>query len=260
MHRANRIPAALAVVGLIVAQCALFIPHSRAQTDHWEWPEKPENLKVLPKDWTGKQLRPVMRGFTRALGVRCSHCHVGEEGKPLSTYDFASDDNPKKDVARTMLKMLGTINDHLDDIEPSGPKRVNMWCHTCHRGRPRPMTLAEELEEKHTQDGWEAAVGYYRTLREKFYGHGAYDFSEPVLNQMGYQVLGRDDAEGAITLFKLNVEMYPESANVYDSLAEAYAKVGMKELAIKNYEESLRRDPDNKNAKQKLQELSGEGD
>ena len=34
----------------------------------------------------------VMPGFTRALGVRCSYCHVGEEGESLSTYDFASDD------------------------------------------------------------------------------------------------------------------------------------------------------------------------
>lgn len=37
-----------------------------------------------------------MRGFTRALGLRCSHCHVGEEGAPLATYDFAADEKPLK--------------------------------------------------------------------------------------------------------------------------------------------------------------------
>ena len=49
----------------------------------WSWPEKPENLQVLPKDWPGQRLAPVMRGFSRTLGVRCSYCHVGEEGQPF---------------------------------------------------------------------------------------------------------------------------------------------------------------------------------
>ena len=118
-----------------------------ASAQEWSWPERAENLQVLPADFPPERLSAVMRGFTRALGVRCTYCHVGEEGQPLSTFDFASDDNPKKDIARTMLRMLGVINDTLATIDPSGPKRVNMWCHTCHRGRPRPTTLDEELEE-----------------------------------------------------------------------------------------------------------------
>ena len=46
----------------------------RAQ-DTWTWPEKPKNLQVLPKDWPGSRLQPVMVGFSRALGVRCWYCH-----------------------------------------------------------------------------------------------------------------------------------------------------------------------------------------
>src|SRR5215472_7288004 len=132
--------------------------------DAWTWPEKPKNLQVLPKDWPGSRLRPVMIGFTRALGVRCSYCHKGEEGKPLSTYDFASDDNPNKNRAREMLRMLNEIGEHLNKIQPSGDKRVNMWCHTCHRGRPRPMTLAEELAEQYRKKNVKAAVDYYDEL------------------------------------------------------------------------------------------------
>ena len=112
-----------------------------------------------------------MTGFTRALGVRCSHCHVGEEGEPLNTYDFASDDNPNKERAREMLRMLGSINDHLKNIEPSGVQPVNMWCHTCHRGRPRPMTLAEELAEKYRSDGLESSVAHYAKLKEQEFIH-----------------------------------------------------------------------------------------
>jgi len=97
------------VVVAVMAMVMATAPAADAQ--QWSWPERPENLQVLPEDWTGQRLQPVMTGFTRALGVRCSHCHVGEEGHPLSTYDFPSDDNPNKERARTMLRMLGDINE-----------------------------------------------------------------------------------------------------------------------------------------------------
>jgi hypothetical protein len=147
---------------------------SHAQ-DEWSWPEKPANLQVLPKDWPGPRLSAPMKGFTRALGVPCSYCHVGKDGQPLSTYDFASDENPNKNRAREMLRMLGSINEHLKKLEPSGDKRANMWCHTCHRGRPRPMTLGEELGETYRRKGLEATLAHYTDLKDKYYSNGAYD-------------------------------------------------------------------------------------
>jgi tetratricopeptide (TPR) repeat protein len=227
---------------------------SHAQ-EQWSWPEKPENLQVLPEDWPGIRLRPVMTGFTRALGVRCSYCHVGVEGKPLTTYDFASDENPNKDRAREMLKMLGHINDDLKQIEPSGDKRINMWCHTCHRGRPRPMTLSEELGEKYRTNGLDAALAHYADLKENYYGRGAYDFGEGGLNNFGYDVLKNSDAAGAITVFKLNAEQFSSSANVWDSLAEAYMKAGDSDMAQKYYKKSLELNPENLNAKDMLKKL-----
>ncbi len=224
--------------------------------DEWPWPEKPENLQILPKDWPGSRLRPVMTGFSRALGVRCSHCHVGEEGKPLNTYDFTSDENPNKNRAREMLRLLGSVNDHLDKIEPSGDKRVNMWCHTCHRGRPRPMMLGEELGETYRAKGLEAALAHYTELKENFYGKGAYNFEiERTFNTLGYEVLRNNDAEGAIRVFQLNVDKFPESANAWDSFAEAYMKAGNKAMAEKSYKKSLEFDPSNQNATDMLKKL-----
>ena len=159
-----------------------------------------------------------------------------------------------------MLKMLGDINDHLEKIEPSGENRVNMWCHTCHRGRPRPTTLAEELSEKYQTDGFEAALLHYRALRDECYGKGAYNFGEGSLNQIGDELMGKGDVENAIKVFQLNVEQSPESGNAYDSLAEAYMTAGNKKLAIKFYEKSMAKDPENKNAEQKLKELKGSND
>lgn len=247
-------------VGILVCICSLglILTPAAAQAQaqaRWSWPDSAENLQVLPADFSGTRLRAVMNGFTRALGVRCSHCHVGEEGQPLSTFDFPSDDNPNKETARTMLGMLGDINETLKTIEPTGDQRVNMWCHTCHRGRPRPMTLGEELSEAYRAEGVDMALERYAELRERFYGHGSYDFSENALNALGYEIMGDEDFDAAIAIFALNIEMYPESGNVYDSLGEAYMNRGDTELAIANYERSLELDPDNDNAVQMLEEL-----
>lgn len=242
--------------GILLTLVLSWLPlSSPSHADDWDWPEKPQDLQVLPKDWPGSRLRPVMSGFSRALGVTCSHCHVGEAGKPRSTYDFASNANPNKNRARAMLEMLGDINDSLDKIEPSGDKRVNMWCHTCHRGRPRPMTLGEELAEAYRAGSRPAAMTRYQELKEKFYGKGAYSFSDSALNDLGYEILGAGDLAGAIVVFRRNTEEYPESANAWDSLGEAYLKAGDGKRAEASYAKSLELDPENENAVEKLEEL-----
>ncbi|MCA1617706.1 MAG: hypothetical protein LC795_00015 [Acidobacteria bacterium] len=61
---------------------------------------------------------------------------------------------------------------------------------------------------------------------------------EALMNQVGYQLLGQNNMEEAVAAFKLNVERYPASANVYDSLAEAYERGGKLDLALPNYEKA----------------------
>ena len=51
------------------------------------------------------------------------------------------------------------------------------------------------------------------------------------------------------------MEIYPNYANGYDSLGEAYMKAGENELAVQNYEKSLELDPANNNAKEMLEVL-----
>jgi tetratricopeptide (TPR) repeat protein len=67
--------------------------------------------------------------------------------------------------------------------------------------------------------------------------------------------MGKKKIDQAIEVFKLNVESYPLSANVYDSLGEAYMTKGEKELAIKNYEKSLALNPANAGAVDALKKL-----
>lgn len=67
-----------------------------------------------------------MRAFQAALGVKCQYCHV--EG------DFASDDNPKKEIARKMIVMAHEINSKFPD------GKMHVTCYTCHRGATEPAT------------------------------------------------------------------------------------------------------------------------
>jgi hypothetical protein len=95
----------------------------------------PQNLQVLPKDWTIQQVQQQMRGFAAALGVECSHCHVG------TMQERSKDDNPKKGIARKMILLTAAINnDHLKgvgDAPAAGAAKVT--CFTCHRGAIKPL-------------------------------------------------------------------------------------------------------------------------
>lgn len=72
-----------------------------------------------------------------------------------------------------------------------------------------------------------------------------YNFSEDQLNQLGYHYLGNDNVDHAIAIFKVNVNAFPKSSNVYDSYGEALLKSGEKEKAIENYLKSVQLNPGN---------------
>jgi tetratricopeptide (TPR) repeat protein len=226
----------------------------------WEWPERAKNLKVFPKNTSKEDLRDAMVGFTRALGVRCPFCHVGQEGQSLATFDFVSDQKVEKETARGMLKMVRSVNKDLGKMKlPPDKHRVQVQCITCHRGRPRPMTLAEELTSVYESAGIDSTVARYSLLRDRFYGAGSYDFSERSLNELGGSLKAKGKVDDAIRIFQLNVQQNPNSSFAYSSLADAYAAAGQRDLAIQNYEKAVQLEPRNREADQKLKELRGPG-
>lgn len=110
-------------------------------------------------------------------------------------------------------------------------------------------TLRLELRER----GFERAIEVYGELKKKDAGFRP---TETDLNDWAYRMLnGGGKKKEALEIFKLNVFLYPESANVYDSVAEAYEANGERELAIKNYRRSLELDPGNANAVRHLKRL-----
>lgn len=79
---------------------------------------------------------------------------------------------------------------------------------------------------------------HFETLSEK-YGYQI-PIPEALINILGYIFLGQEKVEEAIKVFTFNVKSYPNSANVYDSLGEAYENNNQLELAKKNYETACR--------------------
>ena len=98
-----------------------------------------KNLKVLPKDISRQQLLGTMKFFSQSLGVRCTYCHVGVDGQPLSSFDFASDAKDHKKTARAMIELVAHLDkDHLPVI--TGVPDAKVTCFTCHRGATKPAT------------------------------------------------------------------------------------------------------------------------
>jgi len=80
-------------------------------------------------------------------------------------------------------------------------------------------------------------------------------FREDEFIQMGYRFINTNKLIEAIEVFKMSVELFPESFNTWDSLGEAYMKKGDNKLATQNYEKSLELNPDNSNARKMLELL-----
>lgn len=86
-------------------------------------------LRVSSRD----ELIQIMRGFNAALGVKCDFCHVPIAG--TDKFDFPSDANPHKNIARTMIQMTASINQQY--IRPLSDD-ATVTCMTCHRGAEEP--------------------------------------------------------------------------------------------------------------------------
>lgn len=114
-----------------------------------------------------------------------------------------------------------------------------------------------QLRQFVLKKGAAAGIAKYRSMRETKTPEEI-GVTERGINRLGYVLLGQDRIDEAIELFKLNTEEYPESWNVYDSLAEAYMKKEEKELAIKFYKKSIELNPDNSHGKDMLKKLMEE--
>jgi CubicO group peptidase (beta-lactamase class C family) len=101
-------------------------------------------------------------------------------------------------------------------------------------------------------EGAEKALRDYRQRREKT---AEIKLNESQMNSLGYDLLRSKKVDEAIAVFRLNTEDFPKSANVWDSLGEAYMVKGDKPKSIENYKKALELNPGNKNLIERIKQL-----
>lgn len=132
---------------------------------------------------------------------------------------------------------LGIVN-ILYGLEPAKPKK----------------SAAVELAGLIILKGVDNALTEFSKMKDN---KDEYVVRERELNQLGYNLLLENKVTEAVKVFKLNVDLYPDSWNVYDSYGEALAAAGDTENAILNYKKSIELNPENNGGKEMLKKLEG---
>ncbi len=216
---------------------------SAATAQKWP-PDSLVNLQVFPKDIPIPRLVGIMRGFAFALGVRCIHCHVGDDPNDLSTTDFVSDDRPTKRKAREMIRMARTINEELlAKVPDRSDPPVEVRCATCHHGLSKPADIRDVLAETARTAGFDSMAAQYKQLHEEYYGSDSYDFRPFVLANVAESV-GRQDGPLALEILDFNLTMFPKDAQTFLTMAGIYQRNGDRDALIKVLERAIEAVPD----------------
>lgn len=241
---------------LLACLFALVATSSIASAQQKFPPDTLKNLKVLPKNIPVRALLDSMRAFSGALGVRCTFCHVGNEGEPLSSFDFVSDKKPEKDKARVMLRMVAAINgEQLPRLAEREEPPVVVTCMTCHRGLSEPRPLQQVVLTAYDAGGADSAIAAYRALRQRYYGRASYDFGEGSLAQVGQALRARQKFADAVKFYVLDTEFSPTSASAFRNVAEGQLAAGDTTAAIAGYQHALMLDPKDQQAQRALDAL-----
>jgi hypothetical protein len=207
---------------------------------------KPTNLQVLPADISPTDLASQMRKFKLALGVECSHCHVGTDNRSFSDFDFAADTRETKRIAREMMNMVSAINAMVSGLkrEPDH-NTVEVTCVTCHRGNFRPLMMKDVLTDTYARhDGdIDAVIAQYLELREKHYGGFAFDFGEFPVSAFAFTLNKQGQTGDAIKLQEMNAGFHPDSPNIPSGMGFIHREAGQLELAAASFRRSLEVDP-----------------
>ena len=236
----------ITVVGLTTVFAAAAAAQPAAQQ-----PPPLTNLKIYPKDIARPELITTMQGFVRQLGVQtqggCGYCHAGTAPQ----FDFASDANPKKDVARRMILMAREISAKMPEVTGKQASAITaLRCATCHRGMAVPKVTETALGDALAKGGASSAVQQYKDSRKQ-----ALDYNENALVAYAATLVNGDKADDALALLQADAELSPNNAPTYAAMAQAYGKKNDKDNQIKMLEKVVQLDPNNQNAKRQLDQL-----
>ena len=206
-------------------------------------------------------LEEILEGENAVDSVICDISDVWSRERAHTHLEYIRELWNRVKIAEAGRKNLNEIQDQFSlDKEFSFVKEMQVykdggddWVRPQHRSHVRVFflqhkNLASEIIKKE-------GIASLDRLRKRRENDSDIYFDEPSINGLGYFLLRGGKISEALGVFKFNVELFPESSNVYDSLGEAYMKNGDKKNAIKNYQKSLELNPENNNAKKMLKQL-----
>jgi tetratricopeptide (TPR) repeat protein len=203
--------------------------------------------RILSQKITNQMLTPVMNDV--GLGFFLDKDNSGQFGHDGADRGFQALLTMNADTGNGVVIMVNSDNGtSLANHIVRRVAKEYAWNY-----KLQPENAGEELFLLTKLKGIPAAFERYDELKLQ-----AGAVNEQTLNTMGYSLLYGGREMDGLRAFQKNIQEYPQSSNVYDSLGEAYMKTGQKDLSIQSYEKSLQLNPKNDNAVRRLKKLKGE--
>jgi CubicO group peptidase (beta-lactamase class C family) len=226
--------------------------------DLFIWDQALYTEKLLPKKYRDMMYEKYVPAFGQYYGYGWSvgYFPVGNtkdsteiigHGGGINGFNTLITRMPKE--KSTIILLNNTGRAPLEDITIA----INGILHGATYDLPK-QSLANLVYKEIIDKDLKAGLAFY----EKNKGSKEYSKSESEMNTMGYTLLQAGKKKEAEAIFKLNMEAFPKSANVYDSYAEALMEQGKNELAIANYKKSIELNPGNQNGIDMLKKLGVE--
>jgi predicted negative regulator of RcsB-dependent stress response len=117
------------------------------------------------------------------------------------------------------------------------------------------MPLSAVILQAANVAGADSAIRAYRALRQRYYGTGAYDFSEGQLNTAAFRLGRANKFDDALALLGLNEELYPNSSGMYVFRGNVLLMKGDTTSAAQAYREAIHRDSTNDEARGRLRTI-----
>jgi predicted negative regulator of RcsB-dependent stress response len=119
----------------------------------------------------------------------------------------------------------------------------------------RPVPLSQLIQEATVSVSADSAINAYKTLRARYYGRDAYDFTEPSLNVAAFRAARAGKPDEALKLLKYNEELFPNSSGMSVFKGNILLIKGDTAAAEAAFREAIRRDSTNTEAKGRLQAI-----
>lgn len=214
--------------------------------DLFKWDQAMSGAKVLSSESRRLMFTPGLSEY--GYGVRISEQPVGRSDAKLRVAWHGGGINGFNSLLSRAIDKRQTViildNGSLGRYHAAITNSIFAILNGQRADLPR-RSVAEHLSRL-ASENVSSAISEYRRLRTT--DATTFDFSESELITLGSELLARKRTKEAIEIFKLNVEMFPRAASLYEILGDAYIADGQQGMALAAYKKAVELDSGNANA------------